>query len=106
MVTASKSIQLVIDRVGRLVHHEPREWDHVHLEANQYAHQEGQRYAVPEDVAQDIAFMSVPFRCGAGHDDTLGVDHLPHHAARTVGRPHQHRRDADLLCGNFLQAAE
>ena len=43
---------------------------------------------------------------GAGDDDRLRVDHLAHHASGTVCGSHQHRVEADLLRGDFLQAAE
>ncbi len=70
------------------------------------AHQRGQREAVEEHVAQDVAFVAVPLRGRRRDDDALRVDHLAHDAAGAVGRGHQHRREAELLGRDLLQAAE
>ena len=70
------------------------------------SHQSRERQAVEEHKAQDVAFVSVPLGRRAGDHDALGVDHLAHDAAATVGRRHQAGRYSYLLRGNFLQAAE
>ena len=43
--------------------------EHIRLQKHEYPHQEGQRDAVEEDVAENIAFVSEPARGGACHDN-------------------------------------
>src|SRR5208282_610999 len=59
---------------------------HVGHEKDEDADQRGQGNAVPEDVAQNVAFMPIPLGRGAGDDDALRVNHLAHHASGSVGR--------------------
>ena len=76
------------------------------LAQDQHSDKHGERHGMEEHEAQDRAFMAVPFGRGRGDDDRLRVDHLAHDAARAVRRGHQHRIDADLLGGHFLEPAE
>ena len=50
-----------------------------------------------EDAAEDFAFAAVRAGGRGGDDDALGVDHLPHHTARAVGRADEQRVEAELL---------
>src|ERR1700722_4864146 len=77
---------------------------YVCLQEDEDADERGEREAVQENVAENVAFVAVPLRCGAGNDDTLGVDHLAHDAAGAVGRAHQHGRNSNLIRGNTLEA--
>ena len=83
-----------------------RERVDVGLQHHQAAHQHREHDAVEEHIAQDVAFVAVPAGRGGGHDDGLRVDHLAHHAARTVGRCHQIRVQAELLGRDLLQSAK
>src|SRR4030095_7054820 len=62
---------------------EPRE--DIGLKEDEDADRGGERDAVPEDVAQDLAFVALLAGGDACHDDALGVDHLSHDAAAAVG---------------------
>ncbi len=61
---------------------------------------------MPEHESKDGAFVPEPVGGGRRDYDRLRVDHLAHHAARGVGRPHQDRRKAQLLRRDLLQVAE
>ena len=69
-------------------------WKDVGLHEHQDPYQASQRDAVEEDVTQDVPLMAIPFRRRAGDDDALRIYHFAHHAATTVGRGHQRRREA------------
>lgn len=86
--------------------YELRKRSDVGHQENQDADEAGQDDAVPEDEAQDLALVPVPFGGGAGDHDALSVDHLSHNAASAVGCAHQDGGDSDLLGGDFLQTAE
>src|ERR1700676_3236626 len=66
----------------------------------------GQGYRVPEDEAEDGAFLADLVGGGGGDADGLGVDHLAHDAAGAVGGAHEDGAEVELLGGDFLQAAE
>ena len=59
-----------------------------------------------EDEAEDVAFGAVAFCGRGGDDDALRGDHFAHDASGGVGRGHEVGRDAELLRGELLQAAE
>src|SRR6516165_7489908 len=63
----------------------------VSLEKDQDPDQASQGNTMPENVAQNATFVSIPFRGGAGDDDTLRIDHLAHDATTTVCGGHKHR---------------
>ena len=50
----------------------------------------GQDDAVPEDGLEDVGFLPDLIGGGRGHADALGVDHLPHDAARAVRGGNKH----------------
>src|SRR5262245_33902255 len=81
----------------------------VRLNHDQDADEDGEGDAVPEDGAQDRAggrTFGMPAGGNASHDDALGVDHLAHDSARTVGGAHQDGRKAELFGRYLLQVAE
>ena len=61
---------------------------------------------VPEDEAEDDAFVADLFGGGGGDGDGLGVDHFAHDAAGAICGAHQDGIDAELLRGDPLQATE
>jgi len=61
---------------------------------------------VPEDEAEDGAFLADLVGGGGGDADGLGVDHFAHNAAGAVGGAHEDGAEVELLGGDFLQAAE
>src|SRR5688572_14976339 len=82
------------------------EGGNVGLEGDENADERGQDDAVDENIAEDLAFLAVVIRRGAGDDDALGIDHLAHDAAGTVRGAHEDGADTGLFGGDFLQAAE
>ena len=74
-----------------------REGGDVSLKVYENTHEYRKNEAVPEDVAEDGAFMSVPVGRRARHNDALGVYHLTHHTSGTVGCAHQNGADSQLL---------
>ena len=64
------------------------EGHYIRLKENQNANEGSERDAVKENVTKNVAFVAVPLRRGAGHDDALRVDHFSHHAAGAVRRAH------------------
>ena len=83
-----------------------RERNYVGLQEDENSDERSERDAVEKNVPEDVAFVAVPLGCGAGDNDALGVDHFAHHAAAAVGCTHQHGRNADLVRGDALKAAE
>ena len=71
LVGLSPPLSLVDDHTG----------EDVGLQHNQKTNEAGEHDRVPEDEAQDSAFMSEPVGGRRGDDDRLGVDHLAHDAA-------------------------
>jgi len=61
---------------------------------------------MPEDEAEDGAFLADLVGGGGSDADGLGVDHFAHDAAGAVGGAHQDGAEVELLGGDFLQAAE
>src|SRR5580700_7030165 len=61
---------------------------------------------MPEDEAEDGAFLADLVGGGGGYADGLGVDHFAHDAAGAVGGAHEDGAEVELLGGDFLQAAE
>ena len=78
----------------------------IRLCEHQQTHQTRQREAVPEDVAKNVALVTVPSRRRARDDDALRVDHLAHDAAGAVGGGHEHGTQVELFGSDALQAAE
>src|SRR5262249_29473628 len=72
----------------KLPTHEGSERVHEGLEQAEERHQAREGQAVQEDVAEDVPLVAVPAGGRARDHDALGVHHLPHHAARAVGRGH------------------
>ena len=66
----------------------------------------GEGDGVPEDEAEDGAFVADLVGGGGGDADGLRVDHFAHDAAGAVGGAHEDGTEIQLLRGNFLQAAE
>ncbi len=89
-----------------LANHHLVERPGVGVQRHQNADQGRQRDAMEEHVAQNAALVPVPVGRSARHHDALRVNHLAHHAARTVGGAHQHWTKAGLLGCDLLQAAE
>ena len=85
-------------------------WDElgedVGVEHDDDADDGGQGYRVPEDEAEDGAFLADLVGGGRGDADGLGVDHFAHDAAGAVGGAHEDGAEVELLRGDFLQAAE
>src|SRR6059058_1211794 len=79
LVRLSPPLSLVDDHTG----------EDVGLQHNQKTNEAGEHDRVPEDEAQDRAFMSEPVGRGRGDDDRLRVDHLAHDPAGGIGRTHQ-----------------
>src|ERR1035441_3334531 len=69
--------------------HERGKWRHISLQSYQYSNQAGERKAMEEHVAEDVALVSDPVRRRRSHDDRLRVDHLSHDTARAVGSGHE-----------------
>src|ERR1019366_3724410 len=46
---------------------------HIGLQGHEQAHQDREREAVPKNIAKDRAFVAVPIRRRARHDDALRV---------------------------------
>src|SRR5689334_7561156 len=90
-----------------------RAWDHagpdIGLQHHEHAHEQREEDTVPEDRAENCAGGRT-FRMtaggDAGHDDALRIDHLAHHATRTVRGAHEDRGEPKLLGGYLLQIAE
>ena len=78
----------------------------VGVEHYDYADDGGQGNRVPEDEAEDGAFLADLVGGGGGDADGLGVDHFAHDAAGAVGGAHEDGAEIELLGGDFLQAAE
>ena len=78
----------------------------VGVEHDDYADDGGQGHGVPEDEAEDGAFLADLVGGGGGDADGLGVDHFAHDAAGAVGGAHEDGAEIELLGGDFLQAAE
>jgi len=78
----------------------------VGVEHDDDADDRGQGDGVPEDEAEDGAFLADLVGGGGGDADGLGVDHFAHDAAGAVGGTHQDGAEVELLGGDFLQAAE
>ena len=57
------------------------QWRPVRYGRNNETDQAGERYAVEEDEAEDVAFAAVTFGGCGGDDDTLWSDHLAHDAS-------------------------
>src|SRR5579863_3297913 len=67
-------------------------WDElgedVGIQHHNHAHYAGQGYRVPEDEAEDGAFLADLVGGGGRDADGLGVDHFAHDAAGGVGGAH------------------
>ena len=66
----------------------------------------GERHRVPEDEAENGAFVADLVGGGGGDADGLRVNHLAHDPTGAVGGAHENRAEVELLGGDFLQAAE
>src|SRR5277367_1511068 len=73
----------------------------VGLEVHEDAHQDGQGERVEEHVTKNSAFLSLLPGGDTGHDDALGVNHLPHDAAGAVGRGGENGVEAERLGADF-----
>src|SRR6202049_647546 len=83
------------------------EWgEDVGVEHDDDADDGGQGYRVPEDEAEDGAFVADLVGGGGGDADGLRVNHLAHDPTGAVGGAHENRAEVELLGGDFLQAAE
>ena len=66
-----------------------RKWVDIRLQENENTNEAGESDAVPENVSEDVPFMTIPLRSGTGDHDALRVDHFAHDAPGAVGRSHQ-----------------
>ncbi len=98
------------EKATGLVDESKTTWDElgedVGVEHDDYADDGGERDGVPEDEAEDGAFLADLVGGGGGDADGLGVDHFAHDAAGAVGGAHEDGAEVELLGGDFLQAAE
>src|SRR5207302_2591123 len=65
-----------------------------------------QRHRMPENKAENGAFVADLVGGGGGDADGLRIDHFAHHTAGTVGGTHKNGAQVQLLRSDFLQAAE
>src|SRR5712671_2328786 len=81
-------------------------WKDVGIHHDDDADDGCERHGVPENKAEDGAFVA-DLVGGRGSDaDGLRVNHLAHHAAGAVGCTHENWAEVELLGSDFLQAAE
>src|SRR3989442_5857674 len=81
-------------------------WEDVGVYHNDDADNGSERHGVPEDEAEDRAFVADLIGGGGSDADGLCVNHLAHHAAGAVGCTHENGAEVELLGSDFLQAAE
>ena len=79
------------------MHHHLRERRHIRLQGHYQTDQRSQNDAMPENIAQDVALVTVLACCRACYNDALRIDHFAHHATGTIGGGHQHWTQAELL---------
>src|SRR5712664_1268005 len=63
-------------------------------------------HGVPENKAEDGAFVANLVGGGGGDADGLSVNHFAHDAAGAIGGAHQNGAKVELLRGDLLQTAE
>jgi polyisoprenoid-binding protein YceI/phage terminase small subunit len=76
------------------------------LEHDQNADERREGEAMKEHESENPPLVSRPPRRRAGDTNALGIDHLAHHAARAVGRRHQHRVQPQTVGRDLLQTSE
>src|SRR5260221_14572654 len=59
--------------------------ENVSIEHHDHADDGRKRHGMPEDVAEDHAFVADLIGGGGGHANRLCVHHLAHHASSAVG---------------------
>lgn len=69
-------------------------WEDVRIKQHNQSYNRSQRDRMPHDEAEDLTFVSHLIRRCRGHANRLRVDHLSHHASRTIGSAHQYGIEA------------
>src|SRR5262247_2959253 len=92
--------------VPPLTHDQRRKRVHVLLQQHQKAHEPCEQQTMKEYETKDPPLVSFPAGRRTRDADALRIDHLAHHAARAVGRSHQHRTQPKPVRRDRLQTAE
>src|SRR5882672_340663 len=80
--------------------------EHISVEHDDDADNGSKGHGIPENEAENGAFLPDLIRRGSSDADGLRVDHFAHHAAGTVGRAHQNGAESELLSSDLLEAAK
>ena len=75
------------------------------MQIHQDTHDQQQEQAPPYDLPEDVALLTAQPDRGGADREVLRRDHLPQHAARRVGRRHEHLIDPGVLQVNAAKEA-